>query len=151
MKIAAQEEFGLRIMLRIAQSKEGVSINDISLKEGITKPNVAKICRVLRMAGFITSEKGHTGGYQLSKEPSEINMKELLNSLDKPMYHQEYCAKFSGETMICSQSVDCSVRSLWALLQFKVDEVLVKLTLADFLGKEEKIKSDLCNSFNVEL
>ena len=151
MKIAAQEEFGLRIMLRIAQSKQGVSINDISLREGITKPNVAKICRVLRIAGFIASEKGHTGGYQLAKSPFDINMKDLLSSLDKPMYHKEFCTRFSGESELCTNSVDCSVRSLWALLQFRVDEVLVKLTLADFLGKEEKIKTDLCNSFNVTL
>lgn len=151
MKIAAQEEFGLRIMLRIAKSEKGLSINDISLQEGITKPNVAKICRVLRMSGFVTSEKGHTGGYKLAKDPSEINMKTLLNSLDKPMYHEEFCAKFSGDVSICTQSVDCSVKSLWALLQLKVDDVLSNLTLQDFMGDSVKVKGDLCQSFNVSL
>lgn len=151
MKIAAQEEFGLRIMLRIARSEKGLSINDISQQEGITKPNVAKICRVLRLAGFVSSEKGHTGGYQLAMPPKEINMKELLNSLDKPMYHEDFCGKFSGEMSLCTHSVDCSVRSLWALLQVKVDDVLANLSLADFMGTSEQIKSDLCQSFDVSL
>lgn len=150
MKISAQEEFGLRILIRVAQSKDGLSINEISLMEGITKPNVAKICRVLRIAGFLSSEKGHAGGYQLAKHPSEIGMKELLNSLDKPIYGKGFCVRFSEEGQLCTKSIDCSVRSLWSVLQSQLDFVLEKLTLQDMLGKEKSTQQNICETTGVE-
>lgn len=149
MKISAQEEFGLRILIRVAQSSDGLSINDISLMEGITKPNVAKICRVLRMAGYLTSEKGHAGGYQLAKKPSEIGLKEVLNSLDKPIYHKGFCVRFSEEGELCTKSIDCSVRSLWSVLQSQIDFVLEKLTLEDMLGKEKPTQQAICNTTGI--
>jgi Rrf2 family iron-sulfur cluster assembly transcriptional regulator len=57
MKITAQEEYGLRILIRIASCKDanGISIPQISEAEGLTSHYVAKLARVLRMAGFINS------------------------------------------------------------------------------------------------
>lgn len=150
MKISAQEEFGLRILIRVAQSGDGLSINDISTLEGITKPNVAKICRVLRIAGYLTSEKGHAGGYQLAMKPTEIRLKELLNSLDKPIYHKGFCVRFSEEGQLCTKSIDCSVRSLWSVLQSQIDFILEKLTLEDMLGKEKATQQSLCENIGVK-
>ena len=65
MKITAQEEYGLRIMIRIASCKDqdGMSIPQLSEAEGISPHYVAKLTRSLRMAGFINSTPGYKGGY----------------------------------------------------------------------------------------
>ncbi len=54
MKITAQEEYGLRILIRIASCRdaEGISIPRLSEAEGISKHYVAKLTRLLRMEGF---------------------------------------------------------------------------------------------------
>ena len=68
MKITAQEEYGLRILIRIAGCKdaEGMSIPQLSEAEGISSHYVAKLTRMLRMEGFINSRPGNKGGYILA-------------------------------------------------------------------------------------
>ena len=69
MKITAQEEFGLRVLIRIAccETEDGMSIPQLSKAEGLTSTYVAKLTRTLRMAGFINSTPGYKGGYVLAK------------------------------------------------------------------------------------
>ncbi|HSP87863.1 MAG TPA: hypothetical protein VLN45_07000, partial [Ignavibacteriaceae bacterium] len=45
-----------------------------------------------------------------------------------------------GIEKICTNSIDCSVRSLWKTIQSLVDSVVLKITLKDLLGKEEEVK-----------
>ena len=82
MKITAQEEYGLRILIRIANSKDaGITIPQLSEDEGITSHYVAKLTRVLRMKGFINSTPGNKGGYVLAKPAKEIAIKSVLDAL----------------------------------------------------------------------
>ncbi len=73
MKISSQEEYGLRIMLRISRfnDDEGMSIPQLSEAEGLSIPHVSKITRSLRMSGLIKSTRGHKGGYLMSKPAIE--------------------------------------------------------------------------------
>jgi Rrf2 family protein len=74
MKITAQEEYGLRLLIRIASCRdmEGMSIPQLSDAEGISPHYVAKLTRILRIGGFINSTPGYKGGYVLSMPASEI-------------------------------------------------------------------------------
>src|SRR6185312_15030726 len=76
MKITAQEEYGLRILLRIARcnDEESMSIQALSTAEGLSPAYIAKITRMLRQAGFINSTPGNIGGYILAKPTNEINI-----------------------------------------------------------------------------
>ena len=89
MKITAQEEYGLRILLRIASCKDedGMSIPQLSEAEGITPHYVAKLTRVLRMEGFINSTPGYKGGYVLAKPANEIIINKVFqNRIDFFLY-----------------------------------------------------------------
>lgn len=150
MKITAQEEYGLRILLRIAKATangdacSGVCIANISDLEGMSHHNTAKICRILRVSGYIESSLGHTGGYKLAKSPEEINLGGLMRSLGGTIYDENFCSKFTPDSNICSNSMDCSIRSVWKLLQEGIDTILEKLTLADLMGGEQKAK-EICS------
>ena len=69
MKLTSQEEYGLRCLLRIARQGEGgaLTIPEISEAEGISSYYVAKLMRILRRGGFVTSARGQAGGYTLSR------------------------------------------------------------------------------------
>jgi Rrf2 family iron-sulfur cluster assembly transcriptional regulator len=54
----------------------------------------------------------------------------------------------SGVASICTHSVDCSVRSLWKVIQDAVDGVVGKLTLRDLLGRENDLFSKLNDILN---
>lgn len=138
MKITAQEEYGLRILLRIASCKdaEGMSIPQLSEAEGISPHYVAKLARVLRIEGFINSTPGYKGGYVLARSSKEIVINKVLKSLGGTLYDQEFCGTHAGVLKLCTNSVDCSSRSLWKMIQFTLDQLLDKVTLHDLVNTE---------------
>jgi Rrf2 family protein len=140
MKISAQEEYGLRILLRIAKchEDESMSIQALSTLEGLSQAYVAKLTRILRQAGYINSTPGNVGGYILAKPANEININHVLKSLGGSLFSKEFCNDYSGAMKFCTNSVDCSVRSLWQMIQFTVDQLLDKVTLHDLTNSEEK-------------
>ena len=140
MKITAQEEYGLRILIRIARCEDeaGMSIPQLSEAEGLTVPYVAKLTRVLRMAGFINSTPGYKGGYVLAMPSKDININKVLKALGGSLFDMGFCGTHSGSMKICTHSVDCSARSLWQMVQFSIDQVLDKISLYDLVNNEKE-------------
>jgi len=142
MKFSAQEEYGIRCLIRIGKNydvKKSLTIPQISSEEKMSEHNVAKLLRVLRLGGFLESERGQIGGYTLSRPPEDILITEVLSTLGGRLYSNEFCTTHAGITSICTNSIDCSVRSLWQIIQIAIDKVLINLTLRDLLGKEDDL------------
>jgi Rrf2 family protein len=142
MKFSTQEEYGLRCLLRIAKegSGEGLTIPEISKLEGLTQANVAKFLRILRMRGFIDSSRGASGGYKLNMAPEDIVIGQVLEALGGKLFETSFCSDYSGQTSICTNSIDCSIRSLWNMVQESVDNVLQKTTLKDLMGQKSALE-----------
>ena len=147
MKITAQEEYGLRILIRIAgcRTQEGMSIPQISETEGLTSHYVAKLTRLLRMAGFINSTPGYKGGYVLARPADAIGIKSVLKALGGVLFDEDFCGSHAGSLKLCTNSVDCSSRSLWKMVQFTVDQLLDKITLHDLVNTENESERMLNN------
>lgn len=141
MKFSSQEEYGLRCLLRIAQDKSenGMTIPEISEAEGISSHTVAKLLRALRIGGLLDSERGQTGGYSLTQKPDKIFVSEVLAVLGGRLYDENFCSVHSGVKDICTHTIDCSIRSLWRVIQESVDSVVGNLTLQDLLSSENEI------------
>jgi Rrf2 family iron-sulfur cluster assembly transcriptional regulator len=145
MKITSSEEYGIRILIRIASanSVDGLSIPQLSEAEKLTEPHVAKICRTLRMEGFINSTPGHKGGYVLAKPSAEIIINDVLKALGGTLFDQQFCDAHTGLGKLCTNSVDCSTRSLWKMIQYTLDNLLNKLTLRDLMVNEKEVELKL--------
>lgn len=138
MKFSTQEEYGLRCLIRIARFYEmgkSLTIPEISRGEGITEHTTAKILRVLRLGGFLESERGHLGGYTLSRSPKEIYVVNVLKELGGKLYDDEFCKIHSKGESICTITSDCSVRSVWILIQNSVDKALDNMSIKHLMGE----------------
>lgn len=136
MKLSAQEEYGLRCLLRVARRPHGesVTIPEIADAEGVSPHNVAKYLGTLRRVGIVASERGQHGGYTLARPPSRIIVAEAVAALGGPLYDGSFCDHFTGAEETCQHTaVDCSIRGLWMQVQRAVDDVLARTTLQDLL------------------
>jgi len=142
MKFSAQEEYGLRLLLRIGKSdsEKGMTIPELSELEGLSEANVAKILRLLRLAGFVESSRGQAGGYKLKELPEKIPVNDVLTALGGKLYESGFCDLHAGIENICTNSIDCSIRSLWKTIQTMLDDVLNQISLQDLLGKENEVE-----------
>lgn len=139
MKITAQEEYGLRLLLRIARCEDdkGMSIPDLSKAEGLSAAYVAKLTRILRIAGYVSSTPGYKGGYILTQPAAQVNINQVLKVLGGALFNKNFCGDYPGMHALCTNSVDCSIRSLWQMIQLSVDQLLDRMTLADLIGSEQ--------------
>ncbi|HEV2492220.1 MAG TPA: Rrf2 family transcriptional regulator [Terriglobia bacterium] len=151
MKLTSQEEYGLRCLLRVARQGTGGSatIPEISEAEGISSHYVAKLLRILRRGGFVTSARGQAGGYTLSRPPERIVVGEALAVLGGRIFEPEFCSEHSGVETMCTNTVDCSIRSLWRTVQLVVDQVLAQTTLRDLISNEQEMTSWVGNLVNI--
>ena len=145
MKMSAQEEYGLRCLLRLGREQAGQSLTiaELSRQEAISAPNVAKMMRILRCAGLVRSTRGKEGGYTLARAPGEINLGEALAILGGRFFDSRFCERHAGTVRLCTNTPDCSIRSVWRVLQEAVDDVLAHMTLKDLLRTEEEVKASV--------
>jgi Rrf2 family protein len=141
MKLSAQEEYGLRCLLHMArvQPGENMSIPEISRAEGLSIPNVAKLMRLLRIGGFVSSVRGQAGGYTLARPAGEITVGEVLELLGGTLFGPSFCRRYSGVLDECPRKGDCSVGRLWGTMQHMVEGLLKKTTLKDLLRSEREM------------
>jgi len=130
-------------LLRIGAQGDGgtLTIPEISRAEGISPEYVAKLMRILRRGGLVTSARGATGGYTLSRAADQITADEALTVLGGRLFESGFCERHAGAESLCTHSINCSIRSLWQALQTAVDQVLTKTTLKDLLCSEPEMVS----------
>ena len=142
MKFSTQEEYGLRCLLRIARFYEmgkALTIPEISRGEGISEHVTAKILRALRLGGFVESARGHLGGYTLSRSPENILIANVLIELGGKLYDESFCSSHSKGDLLCTLTSECSIRSLWILIQNSVDKALNGMRLVDLMISEKSV------------
>ncbi len=141
MKLSSQEEYGLRCLLQIAKQGEGgsLTITEMSQREGISAPNVAKLMRILRRAGLVRSTRGKSGGYRLSRPPAEVPVGDVLGALGGRLFDATFCDRHAGVEERCLNNTDCSIRPVLRFVQDAVDQVLGQLTLQSLLRPEREM------------
>jgi len=141
MKLSAQEEYGLRCLLRVAsaESGESVAIPTIAAAEALSIAYVGKLMSVLRQGEFVASVRGQAGGYVLSRPPEEIAVADVLTLLGGRLFEPGFCDDFPGLERICTHSINCSMRSLWRSIQQAIDRSLAGITLKDLLRTESDV------------
>lgn len=142
MKLSAQEEYGLRCLLHMVRSAPGesLSIPEISRAEGLSIPNVAKLMRLLRIGGFVSSVRGQAGGYMLARPADQISVGEVLELLGGTVFGPGFCQRHSGVLEECAHHDDCAVRCLWSTMQHMVENLLKKTTLKDLLRSQQEME-----------
>ena len=64
-----------------------------------------------------------------------------MTALGGRLFESNFCDDHRGSEIICTNSIDCSIRSLWRTIQLLLDGVLSKTSLKDLLGTEQQVNS----------
>ena len=139
MRLTAQEEYGLRCLLRVARGQESMTTPEIAVREGLTQAHVHKLMRLLRRGGLVKSVRGRNGGYQLARPAEEINVGAALAALGDSFYSSDFCREHTGNERTCVRNSDCSIRALWIAIDHAVQRSLQSTKLSDLLRSEPEM------------
>jgi Rrf2 family protein len=140
MKISAQEEYGLRCLVQLANLGEGESLTlpQIAEREGISTANAGKLMWLLNKAGFVNSTRGTKGGYFLSRPAADIRLSEIIKVLDEDVL-AKHCESYTGVLDSCVHHGDCGIRPVIVGLHEIVENALSQITLAQLVGNEASV------------
>lgn len=140
MKISAQEEYGLRCLVQLANLPAGESLTlpQIAEGEGISVANAGKLMWLLNKAGFVSATRGTKGGYSLVRPASEIFLSEVIKILDEDEIGN-HCESYKGVLDSCIHKGDCGIRPVIVGLHEIVQDALSQITLAQLVGTEAKV------------
>ena len=130
MKISTKGRYALRIMVDIAQNSNDdyVSIKSISERQNISNKYIEQIVSKLLKADMLITYRGHTGGYKLSKKPSEYKVGDIIRVAEGDLNIIECVHRFD-----CPRKVGCSTYSFWKGLDTVINEYADSYTLEELI------------------
>ncbi|MDD5305727.1 MAG: Rrf2 family transcriptional regulator [Deltaproteobacteria bacterium] len=129
MKLSTRGRYGLRAMIELAKRHGSgpVLTNTISETQGISTKYLHALLNTLRAAGLVRSIRGAKGGFVLAREPSDIDIKEIVVALEGSLGIVD-CVQTPD---LCGKNKDCPARRLWEEVGNAISAVLTKYTLED--------------------
>jgi Rrf2 family iron-sulfur cluster assembly transcriptional regulator len=100
MRITQEADYAVRIIDCLARCGKRLDAGTISEMTGVTLRFTLKILRKLVMSEILVSFKGVSGGYELSRKPSEINLRQVIEAVDGPIA----ISRCISDGMQCSHS-----------------------------------------------
>ena len=128
MKFSTRATYGLRLCFLIACSDGTVSITSLSERTDISKKYSEQILGMLRRGGIVCAERGQAGGYKLSRSPSDITLKQILEALDDAVEIAD-CAQ--GKCM----DVYCPNKNVFKSIYEAVDKLTQEMTLQSMIDQ----------------
>ena len=110
-----------------------ITLNNISQRQKISKKYLEQIIPLLNKNNLLLTNRGNMGGYQLSKSPSEITVKDILVSAEGSLYPVS-CLENSPNA--CEHSCSCLTLPVWEGLYDVISQYLGSITLQDILNNK---------------
>lgn len=130
MNLTRESEYALRALVRLATYPTGymVSHSEIAEAESLPAAFLAKIFQKLARHGVLEAERGRGSGYTLSDPPGETPVSKVFEAIEGPQALKR-CLLWGGH---CCETAPCPLHDRLQHLRTELDEMLAKITLADF-------------------
>ena len=140
MKLSSKGRYAVMAMADLAKNRDPrpVSLNEISLRQGISILYLEQLFLKLKQNSLVNSTRGPSGGYVLSKSPDQIKLSNIISAVDEEVKMLK-CNKNSKKG--CNgKLVKCITHSLWDELGEHINLFFKQKSLEDVLNIEKKFQ-----------
>jgi len=125
-QVPTKTQYAIRALVYLAHTKTA-SVASIAEAERIPFKYLEAIFGQLKNAGLLIADRGRSGGYRLTKNPSDIPMSEIVKATEGDI-RPVLCV---DNASICTVGESCLPRRFWLGLKHTVDAYLASVTLAE--------------------
>ena len=140
MKLTSKGRYAVMAMADLAKNHDTrpVSLNEISLRQGISILYLEQLFLKLKQNRLVHSTRGSHGGYVLSKTPDQIKLSNIISAVNEEVKTLK-CNKNSKKG--CNgKLVKCITHSLWDELGEHINLFFEQKSLEDVLNIEKKFQ-----------
>jgi Rrf2 family iron-sulfur cluster assembly transcriptional regulator len=129
-----------------AHEEGPVSVAEVAKRTGLPQPYLEQILLSLKGAGLVRSKRGAGGGYVLARDPSQINLAQIVSAVDGPIAVGDFIEPHEGDS--CNHEGQCALLEVWAEVGTHMREHLSSYTLADMVRRARGLRNtDLDREF----
>lgn len=142
--LSKKTKYAINALVYLAKNNSGkpIPISQISADQNIPHKFLEAILLDLKNARILNSKKGKLGGYILNKEPSEVDMAEVMRLFDGAVALLPCVTyRFYERCEECIDEETCGIREVFLDIRNETVERLKNATLADIIQREERLKT----------
>ena len=134
MNVGRRVDYAVRALSYLAGQPSGtiVSRADIEKSQVIPSFYLSKIMKDLVAGGLVHSHIGSKGGFTLAKSPSMISIKDVYETVERPLVLMECLEKGVEYCSFCSV---CSQKSVWEEAQTMLVNFLAGVSIGDIADR----------------
>ena len=134
MRIPMKVDYGVRALVELAlhYGERTVQTSEIAAKQRIPEAYLDQLLTSLHKSGIIRSRRGPHGGHALVKNPTEIDLGEVMVTLEGTSPPLD-CFIWPDECML---SGSCAQRDVWREVEEAVHHVLKSTSIADLAQRQ---------------
>jgi len=140
MKLTNKGRYAVMAMADLAKTNanQPTSLNEISLRQGISMSFLEQIFLKLKRNNLVRSSRGPAGGYILTRPPEKIKLLSIISAVDEKIKTVK-CKKESKKG--CNgKLIKCITHDLWDDLENHINNFFEKNTLKDIIYRTNKNK-----------
>ena len=130
MRISAKGEYAIRAMLDLALQRERglIPIQEIADRQAIPQRYLEQVLLSLKRAGLLTSKRGSSGGYHLTRDPGDITVGAVLRAVE-------------GTRAAFQANSAPDLAELWLEISEAVSKVVDRVTFGDLVRQARERRS----------
>ena len=134
MKLTTKGRYAIIAMVDLAINgiDEPAPLKEISIRQKISLSYLEQLFSKLRISGLVKSIRGPGGGYMLNKNPSNLNLLDIITAVDEKI-DQTQC----GGAMNCINDKPCLTHFIWTDLNNKINDYMREITLSDITLRKD--------------
>jgi Rrf2 family protein len=137
VRISAKGEYAIKAVLDLAlhRDRDLIPIQEIAAREAIPQRYLEQVLLSLKRAGILTSKRGSSGGYHLTKAPEEITIGAVLRAVEGtgvPFEPQARSKNGHGDDLA----------ELWRRIGDAVSHVVDQLTFGELAAQAAQRRSN---------
>lgn len=130
MRISAKGEYAIKALLDLALQRERglIPIQEIAGRQAIPQRYLEQVLLSLKRAGLLTSKRGSTGGYHLTRDPEEITVGAVLRAVE-------------GTRATFQANASADLADLWLEISEAVSKVVDRVTFGELVTRARERRS----------
>ena len=137
MQVTRAADYAVRVMIHlVGQTQPGrVSLPSLAAATGAPESFLSKVLQSLTHGGLLISQRGQTGGFELSPRGQQASMLDVVEAVDGPI-RLNVCLT---PGTVCTRKTWCPAHPVWAKAQEAMVTVLATAWIQDLASRKDSI------------
>lgn len=137
LRVSSKGRYGVKAVYELAlhYGQGPLPVGAIAKSQSISEPYLEQLMASLKRSGIVDGVRGSQGGYQLSRDPAQISVGDIVRALEGPIALADCTGTDPSQ---CPDWASCVGPDIWNRVQSALVETMNGITLAHLIVSQDR-------------